>query len=188
MKVWVFLDGRQQGPFELEQLLDMPVTTDTKVWYEGLPKWYPAGYLDELRPLFDGSLAARRSMQTQAEVQEEAPQEPLADEQPLQAETEAGTDAGTAAPEAPDRYEEHPLDSRPDVPCPPTYLGLTIFLAICCCSPVSLASLVFSFMTSGAYNKGNMKDARRYSEVTAWLIMISFALGFLSFLLWDIFF
>ena len=51
MKIWIYVDGRQEGPYELEQLLDKPVTPDTKVWYEGLPKWYPAGYLDELAQL-----------------------------------------------------------------------------------------------------------------------------------------
>jgi len=45
MKVWVYLDGRQQGPFEFEQLLDLPVDENTKVWYEGLPRWCAAGEL-----------------------------------------------------------------------------------------------------------------------------------------------
>ncbi len=43
----------------MEELLDMPVDENTKVWFEGLPKWYPAGCLNEMKPLFDGSLAAR---------------------------------------------------------------------------------------------------------------------------------
>ena len=32
MKIWIYVDGRQEGPYELEQLLDKPVTPDTKVW------------------------------------------------------------------------------------------------------------------------------------------------------------
>lgn len=38
-QIWVQLDGRQQGPFSLEQLRGMNLSPDTPVWYEGLPQW-----------------------------------------------------------------------------------------------------------------------------------------------------
>jgi len=69
MKVWVYLDGRQQGPFEFEQLLDLPVDENTKVWYEGLPRWCAAGELAEMRPLFDGSMLASRSEEPQSDAE-----------------------------------------------------------------------------------------------------------------------
>ena len=181
--------------------LHKPVNENTKVWFEGLPKWYPAGYLDELKPLFDGSLA--RSLSEAAQK---------AEPEPAEAETEADN-TGTADTETADNTiveaeeavvveeEEHenPRDkyapgrrvnrnTLPDEPCPPTYLGWTIFLTICCCSPVSLAGLVASICVSSFYNSGKLDRARKASDIAAWLVMIAFALGFIPVMLMSAFF
>ena len=163
MKVWVYLDGRQQGPFEFEQLLDMPVDQDTKVWFEGLDKWYPAGTLEQMRPLFDGSLTSVRNAHTEPETEtaREVTEVIEIAEQP------AGATATAAAA----------LHRQPDEPCPPTYLGWSIFLLICCCSPLSLAAVIASICTSSYYGRGRLDSARKASEVAAWLVMISIALG-----------
>ena len=72
MKIWVYLDGRQQGPFELEQLFDMPVDENTKVWFDGLPRWCAAGEIEELRCLFDGSRPAPAKTSAESEPSETA--------------------------------------------------------------------------------------------------------------------
>ncbi|MBD5216626.1 MAG: DUF4339 domain-containing protein [Bacteroidales bacterium] len=169
MKVWVYLDGRQQGPFEFEQLLDMPVDQDTKVWFEGLDKWYPAGTLEQMRPLFDGSLTAVRNAHTEPETEtaREVTEVIEIAEQP------AGATAAAAAA----------LHRQPDEPCPPTYLGWSIFLLICCCSPLSLAAVIASICTSSYYGRGRLDSARKASEVAAWLVMISIALGLIPVIL-----
>ncbi|MBD5219318.1 MAG: DUF4339 domain-containing protein [Bacteroidales bacterium] len=169
MKVWVYLDGRQQGPFEFEQLLDMPVDQDTKVWFEGLDKWYPAGTLEQMRPLFDGSLTSVRNAHTEPETEtaREVTEVIEIAEQP------AGATATAAAA----------LHRQPDEPCPPTYLGWSIFLLICCCSPLSLAAVIASICTSSYYGRGRLDSARKASEVAAWLVMISIALGLIPVIL-----
>ncbi|MBD5174902.1 MAG: DUF4339 domain-containing protein [Bacteroidales bacterium] len=169
MKVWVYLDGRQQGPFEFEQLLDMPVDQDTKVWFEGLDKWYPAGTLEQMRPLFDGSLTSVRNAHTEPETEtaREVTEVIEIAEQP------AGATAAAAAA----------LHRQPDEPCPPTYLGWSIFLLICCCSPLSLAAVIASICTSSYYGRGRLDSARKASEVAAWLVMISIALGLIPVIL-----
>lgn len=192
MKIWIYVDGRQQGPFELEELLDKPVTESTKVWFEGLPKWYPAGYLDELRPLFDGSLARKLNddkHEESAPAAEGHVPDSIAEEEAYCEDSVLPTEENDSpAMRQPEVNEAQPAQRMPDEPCPPTYLGWTIFLTICCCSPLSVASLVTAILTSSYYNSGNMRKARNCSEITAWLIMISLALGFFSFFLWDIFF
>lgn len=165
MKVWVYLDGRQQGPFEFEQLFDMPVDRDTKVWFEGLDKWYPAGELEQMRPLFEGRIQAENTGEEPVEREPETVGEIIGVAEPQVA---------TAAAAVTTDYRR---SQQPDEPCPPTYLGWSIFLLICCCSPISLAAVIASICTSSFYGNGRVDRARKASEVAAWLIMLAFALG-----------
>lgn len=197
----------------MEELLDMPVDENTKVWFEGLPKWYPAGCLNEMKPLFDGSLAARVAASGHAapaasgsdapadasrledtEVREasevkEAEEATEAAEATEEVAVEEGREVAEAAPQpryAPGR--RYVAAARPDEPCPPTYLGWTVFLTICCCSPVSIAGLIASICVTSYYNGGKLDRARKASEVTAWLVMIAIALGMIPVMLMSAFF
>lgn len=161
MKYWVFIDGRQQGPFTFEQLYDLPVDKNTKVWFEGLPRWCTMGEIDEFNPLFPES-----EPQATAETVLIEEETIVADNSGNVFVAEGPVVAAAVAPVAPE-------------PAPATYLGWTIFLVICCCSPLSIAALVSSIFTSSYYSKGEIAKARKASEITAWLVMISFALGML---------
>lgn len=181
MKVWVYLDGSQQGPFEDTELNSLPGFCETtKVWFEGLPKWYDAGSLDELRHLF---------------VIEEI-QQPATDDMPLNSSGNVIAEAPLQEmpPERPAFLNPEPqpafaaaTPTFPTEPCPATYLGLAIFLFICCCSPFSLAALAGSICVSEFYSRGKLDKARKASEVTAWLIMISLALGMIPVILMSAF-
>ena len=182
MKVWIYVDGRQQGPFDFEQLAGMPgVTPSTKVWFEGLPKWYPAGSLDQMRPLFDGSMTPAGMGQENSELAEnsecseesqpsQCPEPPAeAFRQPFQPEPQQPLQPFRPATQQP------AAAMRP--PCPPTYLAWSVILVVCCCSPVSMAALAASIMVSTYYSKQNYERAAKASEWAAWLVMISLALG-----------
>lgn len=162
MKIWIYVDGRQEGPYTLEELLDKQINENTKVWFEGLPKWYPAGSLEQLRPLFDGTIARQQAQQEIDEVIEETT---------------------TTEPEPHSTVSYQPYKpyqpQAPEEPCPPTFIGWTIFLTICCCSPISIAALAASICTSVFYNNCNLAKAKKASEITEWLIMIAIALGFI---------
>lgn len=231
MKIWIYTDGCQQGPFTLEELLDKPVTPETKVWFAGLPKWYPAGTLEELRPLFDGSLEA----ETRTFAVQEQPDSPKdvatddavdthkvhagnqsgeatdmcdvvthevkaddsadseacgcanepSDEEPSQPAAPAAPPfvpsdyAAAPAPEMPQYYPAAPVTpiQQPVPPCPDTYMIWSVLLLVLCCSPFALAALIGSIMVMNRYNKGNVDGAKKASEFTAWMIMISIALG-----------
>ena len=71
-----------------------------------------------------------------------------------------------------------PRRELPDEPCPSTYLGWSIGLAICCCSPLSIGALIASICVTSFYQGGNVEKAKKASEIAAWLIMIAIALGF----------
>lgn len=192
MKIWVYLDGRQQGPFELEQLFDMPVDENTKVWFDGLPRWCAAGEIEDLRCLFDGSRPASAA-KAPADADTTAPAETEAEIEAdnIAAEVEAGEPSETVEPALDLEAEPHsepssrfapgrrmPRRELPDEPCPGTYLGWSIALAICCCSPLSIGALVASICVTSFYQNGNVEKAKKASEIAAWLIMISIALGF----------
>ncbi len=181
MKFWIFLDGRQQGPYDLEQLMDMPVEPTTPVWFEGLPQWLPAGNVAELNPLFGKEAPATDAVEDKAAAQDVKAGETevlVEEETTVEVVTPVAEEAPAAGKYAPGR-RHYNVNNRPDEPCPPTYLGWTIFLTVCCCSPVSLASLVASICVSSYYNSGSLAKSRKASEITAWLIMIAIALGFL---------
>lgn len=38
-QIWIQFEGRQQGPFSLDELRGIGIRPDTPVWYEGLPQW-----------------------------------------------------------------------------------------------------------------------------------------------------
>lgn len=194
MKIWIYIDGQQQGPYTLEELLDKPVTENTKVWFEGLPKWYPAGYLEEMRPLFDGSLLkAKQNVEPEEPQVSEVKVTETAEEPEThhEAEPTVGYDPDSARETvevSETVVETEPVSayapgrryiprSNPSEPCPPTHIGWTVFLTICCCSPVSLAGLIASICVSSFYSAGNVEKARKASTIAEWLIMIAIALG-----------
>lgn len=200
MKVWVFLDGRQQGPFEKEVLLTLPgFNENTKVWFEGLPKWYPAGILDELRDLFDGSHeavtpggdvardASENSYDTdlqgaENETHETAEDTDVAEEEAVATEEVASAPVSRFAPGQ--SYKVYrSADVKLEEPCPPTYLAWSIVLLICCCSPVSIAGIIVSAMVSVYYSRGDIVKSRKASDAAAWLVMVSIALGFLPWIM-----
>ncbi|MDE6288098.1 MAG: CD225/dispanin family protein [Muribaculaceae bacterium] len=62
MKIWIHLNGLQQGPYDLSQLSQLPIDANTPVWYDGLPKWTAAGVAPATAPLF--STAQNQQQQT----------------------------------------------------------------------------------------------------------------------------
>lgn len=52
MKIWIHLNGMQQGPYDLPELRAMAIGPDTPVWYEGLTGWLPASAAPATAVLF----------------------------------------------------------------------------------------------------------------------------------------
>jgi hypothetical protein len=52
-KLYYYLDsaGQQQGPFDLEQMKEKPVTVSTLIWYDTLPEWRKAGKEESLKDI-----------------------------------------------------------------------------------------------------------------------------------------
>ncbi len=69
MKIWIYLNGLQQGPYTFDQLRLLPIDAATPVWYDGLPQWMPAGQAPLTASLFDASPAAGQPMDAPAQPQ-----------------------------------------------------------------------------------------------------------------------
>lgn len=53
MKKYFYTDGVNKfGPFTLDELKGKNISRNTKVWFEGLDNWQPAGAFSELNDLF----------------------------------------------------------------------------------------------------------------------------------------
>lgn len=181
MKIWIYTDGEQKGPFSPQELLGMNISPTTPVWFEGMAKWMPAGQVDEMQPILRGELPAEETPKEE-HVAETIVEEPVNNteatkiEETIQHE-EAEVEREEMARLTPGMAATHYRD-LPSEPCPATYIGWSIFLTICCCSPLSVGALIASILVTSFYNKGKLAKSRRASEVAAWLIMIAIALGF----------
>lgn len=211
MKIWIYLDGRQQGPYRLEELKDLPVYEETKVWFAGLPKWYPAGVLPELKPYIRRAGAEEGSGDAGigiiAQEGESVRHEWEKEEVEISEETEdtnenEATDAQdtTLAPGQPEQADQ-PVASAPVCPppapvmppfaaceaeevpplegCPPNRLIWAILTTVVLCSPIALIGIFTAVKVNSSWREGNTREAHKYSEITGWLIIVSWALGWL---------
>ena len=163
MKIWIYLNGLQQGPYSLEQVKLLPVDADTPVWYDGLPQWTPAGQTPLLGPLFapaapepDGPACA--------------PETPA--EQAARA-ARTATQAAYAAQAAAQAAQAAQMATTPIPPRPSTYIVWSIILTILCCSPFALTGIITGAISSSRYNSGDYAGAKSMSTVTEWLLIIS---------------
>lgn len=150
MKIWVYLNGIQQGPYTLEELQQLNLTPSTPVWYEGLPQWLPASEAPVTASLFATAQG---------------------DEQPA-AQTEPKQESASVRPAAAS------ANVRGDIPPePPTFIGWSIFALLCCFPIGGLLGIIFSVISGNAYRSGDYAKAARMSEYAEWCIILSIVLG-----------
>lgn len=163
MKIWVYLNGIQQGPYTLEELSNMPITASTPVWYEGLQQWLPAHEAPATAGLFAGAASMDNDRETARR--------------------------STTSGQAEQPHYNYQASVREEIPpCPPTFMAWSIFTLICCCMPGGILAIIFSALTTGAYSKGDYRKAKLMSERAEWTIIISIVLGLVfapfSWLVW----
>lgn len=193
MNFWIYRDNRQQGPFGYEELEHMGLTPQTPVWYEGLAKWLPAGEAPLTRPLFAGSgeaASADRSSEYTGytEVTDSSeysgnrrnPENPENSEnsEPAEPARVAGTSRWSGWLKGGQRAAEP--TSPGQAVAEPHNLFWAIFTTLCCCLPLGIVSIIMSAQSRSRAKAGDIAGANRYSEISAWLIMVSFALGMIT--------
>ncbi len=150
MKIWIYSNGRQQGPYSYDQFAALRVDGSTPVWYDGLPQWTRADLAPLTAPLYSAASAGDSTR--------------FADRQTYVAD--------------PNVAVANNVTSQPV--CPPTYLFWSIFITCCCCQPGGIAGIIMAIVARSRYAGGDYRGARRMSEYIQWVLIISIVLGLMS--------
>lgn len=162
MKIYVYLNGVQEGPFHRNELIGKGLTPDTPVWYKGLTEWLPAGKAECTRWLFDAEvMRGVHAGRTEKVYHHQRPQ---------QYNPEQYQAPSYEAPQQPDPQPRRQTYHAPEVqyisapPRPQTYLVWSILSLVCCCLPLGVVALVKSTNCSSHYNSGQYDLAQKDSE------------------------
>lgn len=190
MEYWTIIDDRHAGPYTVDELIEMGLKPESPVWTSGMPDWVEASEIEELRMAIE-SRAVSQTAAPVASSSAPAPEpESSAEFSPAPApETEGPVEPQYA--QAPIQSEPEPVQPAPmwewqreatvpDEPCPPAYLAWSIIVTILCCQVLGIAAIICSAQTKQAYNRGNLAKAKKMSDWTQWLIIISIVLGLVS--------
>ena len=186
-KYWIRENGQQSGPFSLEELqLRTFAKGDTFVWHKGLEGWMHIENVPELAHLIAPEPAAepeQKAVENEAEVSET----PKDMEEAEEAEVRESTPPLFHSMPTPPPYMEQPQvtappthEQAPKPECPPTNLVAAIVCTLLCCTPFGVAGIVCAVLTQNHYNAGNYEKARKYSQWSDWMCILSVVLFFLS--------
>ncbi|MEG0011480.1 MAG: CD225/dispanin family protein [Muribaculaceae bacterium] len=161
MQYWAVIDGAKQGPMELEQLLNLNITPETKVWREGLINWIAAKDLSELSGIF----MAHSAPTPPAYNEGSAPQPEVSQPQATY----------TSQPQPQQSY------TQPQPPCPPTNLIWAILSMVCCCQIFGIVAIVYAAQVSSLYAQGRYLEAQKASSNAAMWSIISLVIGAITY-------
>lgn len=75
MKYFVMIDGRREGPYDLDNLVEVGVRPSTWIWAKNMPDWQKAADVPEVCRLFrqylGGAIPSRNAISAEAQPEEE---------------------------------------------------------------------------------------------------------------------
>lgn len=195
MKFWIRINGRQEGPMEIEQMKEFNITPTTYVWCAGMKDWAYARDVEDLKevllqsenvntpepaePTIEENNDVEPSVEIANEVAKsieennnEAQDEVVDDVEIIEAEQEETT----IQPEKPAEEVETKLELPP---CPPTNLVWAVITTVLCCQVTGIISIILAAQVTSKYNCGDYETAKKYSNWSAWLVIASIILSIL---------
>lgn len=175
MKIWIHINGVQEGPFEPEQLPLNRMDPQTPVWYEGLDYWMPASAApvtaDILRAYYAGEITPDGSRRQPTVEQPSATEINVATEPaPAQNTWAYSGQKYNANSQFNARQTQGGQQSEK---CPPTYLAWSIILTLLCCNPLGIVAAILGWSVMTKFKNYDIEGARRRSETTAWWFIIT---------------
>lgn len=180
MKIWVHIDGRQLGPYTIEQLPLMEMDATTPVWYDGLSHWTPAGQAPATASLFAPTSPETILREEASATNEDLEAEMHENEAEIQERVQDDVAPSTTPTPGSWTSSSSTISYRSDEPlpeCPPTYLIWSILLTLCCCNPLGLIPIITGARVSSKYNNMDFEGAKRASVTTEWWVIICFVVG-----------
>lgn len=178
-KYFAFIDGRQLGPFELNQLVEAGVRPSTYVWCKGMPDWDRADKVEEIRDLF------RHHIEEKMVVREpESSPAVEVDRKPEPSESPALRFG---------RIPE-PVEQEADINTPPQVSMTLAILSLILCFPLTgIAAVYFAYKAQRSWNESSKykekseelkKKSHEYERLAKmWLgLTVAFGLIFWTFL------
>lgn len=156
-KYWIIVDGKPQGPFFVDQITCRnDFNEKMPVWSPSMDDWSEAGNVEA----FASALQQRVADYVEVDVENVEPQTVI--EEPKQ---------------SPSPQWVRPADEIDGVKKPPSYLGWSVAMTVCCCLPAGVIGIIYSSMVGQKWMRGDVEGALKASERAQWSIIVAFVLG-----------
>ena len=150
MKYYIAVNGRHEGPYEVEQLKNLNITPDTYVWCEGMTDWKPASEVEEVRV----AMIANASVQTPPPF--------------------SGATVPPACPSTPSFQAQSASQMQPTT-TPKTWLVESILVTLLCCLPFGIVAIIKASDVNSAIARGDYaaaavasKEAGKWTKIGFW--------------------
>ena len=150
---FAFIDGSQQGPFELDKLPAAGVRPSTYIWCKGMDDWHRADEVAEVREMF------RRHLNNRSEPQVAAPEIQTPQPEPRKNFFGGEKEQKEQKPETMRFGRIPPVEEQePDINRPPQVsMTLAVMSLILCFIPTGIAAVIFAFKAQKAWEQ-SLKD------------------------------
>lgn len=157
MQKYFYADGENsKGPFSLDELKSKGITSNTKVWCEGMTDWVPASQVSDLKDLLRLSPP------------------------PLGTESRAENRNDNYLKN--NNYNKNTMENSTQQP-PKTWLVESILVTLFCCLPLGIAGIVNASKVESRFYAGDINaaqqasaDAKKWTLISFWLGLIGIAL------------
>ncbi len=156
MKYYIAVNGKHEGPYEIEQLKEKNVAPDTYVWCEGMAEWKPASEVEEVR----AAMVASVSSQTPPPF------------------------SGASVPPVPPVKPQY-AQQAPPAESPKTWLVESILVTVFCCLPFGIVGIIKASEVNSAMSRGDYaaaakssKEAGKWTKIGFWCAIIGYILYF----------
>ena len=171
MRYFAMIDGKQAGPFELEELAGAGVGPDTYVWCKGMDEWHKAEEVGDICRYFRLSLSGQKPHDEKMfPVEHSGDKEVEQRDIPLKMRyylRKSGTEVRMRPEEEPD------YDSRPA-----SMLWAAVLTFLLCCPLTGLVAIICSLRASRLWRQGKKKEAHGAAQSARIWVLITFFAGF----------
>lgn len=203
MKYYAFIDGQEQGPFELEELLNVGVRPSTYVWCKGMADWQKAEEVPDICRLLRQHIANKMHPQMQQPVQPHVtipkpgvgPQPPTPEDHQLSEEEKALEDIPIKFRRAVRKSGTTPgpsYNTEPDINEPPKVsMVLAVMSLLLCFLPAGIVCVVYTYLAQKTWQEAQnyqgeqsdqlKKKAHEQARLAKMWLGLTVSLGFIAY-------